>query len=50
MSLPGSLLPLQNLSNFIHPALPVSFGLDTKRHRFIVHGVSARRSKRSHMG
>ena len=50
MSLPGSLLLLQNLSNFIHPTLPVSFGLDTKSCRFVASDVSARGSKRSHMG
>ena len=34
--------------NSVYPALPVSFGGDTKSHRSLLTGVYARGSKRSH--
>ena len=44
------LLPFQNLGNFVHPTLPVSFGTDTKSSWSLLPGVYARGSKRSHTG
>ena len=44
------LLPFQNLGKFVHPALLVSFGRDTKSHWSLLPGVYARGSKRSHTG
>ena len=42
------LLPFQNLGNFVHPTLPVSFGRDTKSRWSLLPGVYARGSKISH--
>ena len=42
--------PFQNLGNFIHPTLPVSFGRDTKSSWSLLPGVYASGSKRSHTG
>ena len=39
---------LRNFGNSVYPALPVSFGGDTKRRRSLLSGVYARGSKRSH--
>ena len=44
------LLPFQNLDNFVHPTLLVSFGRDTKSRWSLLPGVYARGSKRSHTG
>ena len=39
---------LRNFGNSVYPALPVSFGGDTKSRRSLLSGVYARGSKRSH--
>ncbi len=39
---------LRNFGNSVYPALPVSFGGDTKCRRSLLSGVYARGSKRSH--
>ena len=39
---------LRNFGNSVYPALPVSFGGDTKGRRSLLSGVYARGSKRSH--
>ena len=39
---------LRNFGNSVYPALPVSFGGDTKSCRSLLSGVYARGSKRSH--
>ena len=39
---------LRNFGNSVFPALPVSFGGDTKGRRSLLSGVYARGSKRSH--
>ena len=39
---------LRNFGNSFYPALPVSFGGDTKSRRSLLYGVYARGSKRSH--
>ena len=39
---------LRNFGNSVYPALPVSFGGDTKSRRSLLSGVCARGSKRSH--
>ena len=44
------LLPFQNLGNFVHPTLPVSFGRYTKSRWSLLLGVYARGSKMSHTG
>ena len=44
------LLPFQNLCNFVHPTLPMSFGRDTKSRWSLLPGVYARGSKQSHRG
>ena len=41
-------IPLRNFGNSVYPALPVSFGGDTKSRRSLLSGVYARESKRSH--
>ena len=45
---PATATSLQNFGNSVHPALPVSFGGDTKSRRSLLSGVYARGSKRSH--
>ena len=42
------LTSLRNFGNSVYPALPVSFGGDTKSRRSLLSGVYARGSKRSH--
>ena len=44
------LQPFQNLGNFVHLTLPVSFGRDTKRWWSLLSGVFASGSKTSHTG
>ena len=44
------LLPFQNLGNFVHPTLPVSFERDNKSHWSLLPGVYVRGSKISHTG
>jgi len=44
------LKPFQNLGNFVHLTLPVSFRRDTKSRWSLLSGVYARESKRSHTG
>ena len=44
------LLPFRNLSHFVHPTLPLSFGRDTKHRWSLLYGVYARGNKRSHTG
>ena len=39
---------LRNFGNSVYPALPVSFGGDTKSRRSLLSGVYARGSKRPH--
>ena len=39
---------LRNFGNSVYPALPVSFGGDTKNRRSLLSGVYARGSKRPH--
>ena len=39
---------LRNFGNYVYPALPVSFGGDTKSHRSLLSGVFVGGSKRSH--
>ena len=48
----GSIPPplFQNLANFIHPTLPVSFGRDSKSCWSLLSGVCAKGSKRSQAG
>ena len=43
-------LPFRSLSNFVHPTLPVSFGIDTKSRWSILSGVYVRGSKIPHAG
>ena len=45
---PAVATSLRNFGNSIYPALPVSFGRDTKRRWSLLSGVYARGSKRSH--
>ena len=40
------LISLRNFGNSVCPALPVSFGGDTKSRRFLLSGIYARGSKR----
>ena len=42
------LLPFQNLGNFVHPKLPISFGTDNKSRCSLLPGDYARGSKRPH--
>ena len=42
------LRPFRNFGNFLYPTLPVSFGRDTKSRWYLLSGVYARGSKRSH--
>ena len=44
----GKHFSLRNFGNSVYPALPVSFGVDTKSRRSLLSGVYARGSKRSH--
>ena len=39
---------IRNFGNSVYPALPVHFGGDSKSCRFLLSGVYARGSKRSH--
>ena len=39
---------LRNFGNSVYPALPVSFGGDTKSRRSLLSGANARGNKRSH--
>ena len=41
-------IPLRNFGNSVYPALPVSFGGDTKSRRSLLSGVYARGSKSPH--
>ena len=45
---PAAATSLRNFANSVYPALPVSFGGDTKSRRSLLSGVYARGSKRSH--
>ena len=45
---PATVTSLRNFGNSAYPALPVSFGGDTKSRRSLLSGVYARGSKRSH--
>ena len=45
---PAATTSLWNIGNSVYPALPVSFGGDTKSRRSLLSGVYARGSKRSH--
>ena len=45
---PAAATSLRNFDNSVYPALPVSFGGDTKSRRSLLSGVYARGSKRSH--
>ena len=45
---PATATSLRNFGNSVYPALPVSFGGDTKNRRPLLSGVYARGSKRSH--
>ena len=45
---PAMVTSLRNFGNSVYPALPVSFGGDTKSRRSLLSGVYARGSKRSH--
>ena len=45
---PTTVTSLRNFGNSVYPALPVSFGGDTKSRRSLLSGVYARGSKRSH--
>ena len=45
---PAAATLLRNFGNSVYPALPVSFGGDTKSRRFLLSGVNARGSKISH--
>ena len=45
---PAAATSLRNFGNSVYPALPVSFGGDTKSRRSLLYGVYARGSKRSH--
>ena len=46
----GSITISQNVGNFVHLTLPVSFGRNTKSRWSLLSGVYARGSKRSHTG
>ena len=46
--IPMRTTPFRNFGNSVYPALPVSFGGDTKSRRSLLSGVYARGSKRSH--
>ena len=46
--LPATVTSLRNFGNSVYPALPVSFGGDTKSRRSLLSGVYARGSKISH--
>ena len=48
VSNPATVTSLRNFGNSVYPALPVSFGGDTKSRRSLLSGVYARGSKRSH--
>ena len=45
---PTTVTSLRNFGNSVYPALPVSFGGDTKSRRSLLSGVYTRGSKRSH--
>ena len=45
---PATVTSLRNFGNSVYPALPVSFGGDTKSRRSLLSGVYARGSKISH--
>ena len=45
---PAVLTSLRDFGNSVHPALPVSFGGDTKSRQSLLSGVYARGSKISH--
>ena len=45
---PAAVTSLRNFGNSVYPALPVSFGGDTKSSRSLLSGAYARGSKRSH--
>ena len=45
---PAAATSLRNFGNSVYPALPVSFGGDTKSRRSLLAGVYARGSKISH--
>ena len=45
---PPAATSLRNFGNSVYPALPVSFGGDTKSRRFLLSGVYVRGSKISH--
>ena len=45
---PAAATSFRNFGNSVYPALPVSFGGDTKSRRFFLSGVYARGSKISH--
>ena len=45
---PAAATSLRNFGNSVYPALPVSFGGDTKSRRSLLSGVYARGSKISH--
>ena len=45
---PAAATWLRNFGNSVYPALPVSFGADTKSRRSLLSGVYARGSKRPH--
>ena len=47
---PTAATSLRNFANSVYPALPVSFGGDTKSPRSLLSGGYARGSKRSHRG
>ena len=47
---PAAATSLRKFGNSVYPALPVSFGGDTKSHRSLLSGVYARGSKISHTG
>ena len=49
-SSPAGGTSLRNFGNSVHPALPVSFGGDTKSRRSLLSGVYARGSKISNTG
>ena len=48
VSNPATVTSLRNFGNSVYPALPVSFGGDTKSRRSFLSGIYARGSKRSH--
>ena len=45
---PAAATLLRNFGNSVYPALPVSFGGATKSRRFLLSGVYARGSKKTH--